>query len=69
MPFSDDRLLAWIEPSDQQFEAAFVSAAASRRTPAARRCSSPDEGRKWVEREAAEFGVRVEWTGRLPSLR
>jgi hypothetical protein len=69
MPFSDDRLLACIEPSEQEFEAAFVSAASSRRAPATRRCRSPDEGRKWVEREAEKLGLRVEWTDRLPSLR
>jgi hypothetical protein len=33
MPFSADKLLACIEPSQQEFEAAFVSAAAPRRVP------------------------------------
>jgi len=67
MPFSADKLLACIEPSQQEFEAAFVSAAASRRVPATRRCRSLDEGRKWVQREAEKLGVGVEWTDRLPT--
>ena len=38
----------------QEFVAAFVSAdTASHRAPAVRQCSSPDEARHWVEREAA----------------
>ena len=69
MPFSNHTLLACIEPREREFEAAFVSAAASRRAPATRRCRSPDEGKKWVEREAEKLGVRVEWTNRLPSSR
>jgi hypothetical protein len=69
MPFSEHRLLACIEPGEQEFKAAFVSAAASRRAPATRRCRSPDEGKQWVEREAEKLGVPVEWTDRLPSPR
>jgi hypothetical protein len=65
---SNNRLIAWIElESDQEFQAAFVSAAmAARRRPATRRCASPTEARLWVEREAAALGVPVEWTDHSP---
>jgi hypothetical protein len=59
-----NKLVAWVEPrSRHEFVAAFVSAAtASHRAPAVRQCSSPDEARHWVEREAAALGhVPVEW--------
>ena len=65
-----DKLFAWIKPrSCQEFAAAFVSAAAaSHRAPAVRHCASPDEGRRWVEREAAALGdVPVEWVGEPPA--
>jgi hypothetical protein len=62
MPHSD-RLLAWIEScADDEFLAAFVGSAASKRIPATQLCSSPDEARRWVQEEAAAFGgVPVEW--------
>jgi hypothetical protein len=61
MPASS-KFLAWIEPSDgSEFQAAFVAAMASRRKPATHRCASPDEARRWVEVQAAELGVPVEW--------
>jgi hypothetical protein len=67
MPASN-KLLAWIESqSDQKFTAAFVSApTASRRAPATRSCSSPEEARGWIEREAAVLGIPVEWTDPRP---
>ena len=67
MPTS--KLLAWIEPrnGDREYTAAFVSfLTASQRAPGTRRCGSVDEARQWVEREAAAFGVPVEWTDRSP---
>ena len=67
MPTS--KLLAWIEPrnGDREYTAAFVSfLTVSQRAPATRRCGSVDEARQWVEREAAAFGVPVEWTDRSP---
>jgi hypothetical protein len=68
MPASS-KFLAWIEPSDgRQVVAAFVAAAmVSRRKPAMHRCASLDEARRWVEVQAAEFGVPVEWVDRPPS--
>jgi hypothetical protein len=57
-----DKLLAWIEPREgEEFMAAFVGSGASTRLPAIRRCSSPDEGQQWVEREATILGVPVQW--------
>jgi hypothetical protein len=41
--------------------AAFVVGAATHRAPATRMCTSPDEGRRWVESEAAAIGIPVEW--------
>ena len=69
MPASSSKFLAWIEPSDgHEFLAAFVAAAmALRRKPATHRCASPNETRRWVEVQAAEFGVPVEWVDRPPS--
>ena len=62
-----NKLLAWIEPRNGECTAAFVSVlTASRRAPATRRCASVDEARQWVEREAAAFGVPVEWTDLRP---
>ena len=60
---TSSKLLAWIEPSDgREYLAAFVaSATASRREPAAYSCASPFEAHRWVEVQAAEFGVPVEW--------
>ena len=68
MPASN-KFLAWIEPSDgREFLAAFVAAGtASRLKPATHRCASPDEARKWVEVQAAEFGVPVEWADSFPA--
>jgi hypothetical protein len=67
MPASS-KFLAWIEPSDgREFLAAFVAAATVSRRPATHRCASPDEARRWVEVQAAEFGVPVEWVDHPPS--
>jgi len=57
-----DTLLAWIEPADGDgVLAAFVASPARTRQPATRRFASPDEGRQWVEREAAMLHIPVEW--------
>jgi hypothetical protein len=68
---SDAKFVAWIEQwGAGDFMAAFVGAAARRRAPATQRCSSPDEARQWVEREAVKVGVGVEWVAppvRLPA--
>jgi hypothetical protein len=65
---SADKLIAWVEQTTpQDCVAAFVAAMASRRQPAMRRCASPDEARHWVESQAAEFDVAVEWVDRAPS--
>jgi hypothetical protein len=41
--------------------AAFVGGAATKRVPAMQLCASSEEARQWVEAEAAEFGLPVEW--------
>jgi hypothetical protein len=66
--FSRDSLIAWIEPRpSSDFVAAFVaSATATQRRPAIRRFASRDEARDWVETQAAEFEVPVEWVDRGP---
>lgn len=61
------RLLAWVEPrSDGEVVAAFVGGAARQRAPAMEVCASVDEAREWVEHEAAEFGLPVEWVNMAP---
>ena len=56
------RLLAWIEPKDDHYTAALVTAVAHR-LPATRDCGSVEEARAWVESEAAALHVPVIWTG------
>jgi hypothetical protein len=66
MPQSS-KLLAWVEPHrDQEFVAAYVSGAATRRRPATQLCASPDDARQWVEHEAAALGLAVEWVSEPP---
>jgi hypothetical protein len=66
----DNKLLAWIEPrDDREFRVAFVSApTASRRAPATYSCASPDEAREWVQVQAAELGIPVEWIDDWPRV-
>jgi hypothetical protein len=51
---AEPKLLAWIEPGDDENEcvAAFVGGSAPDRPPATRVCATPNEARKWVETEA-----------------
>jgi hypothetical protein len=64
---ASSKLLAWIEASDgREFQAAVVAAMASRRKPATNRCAFLHEARRWVEVQAAEFGVPVEWVDQPP---
>jgi len=57
------RLLAWIEPKDDNHcTAALVTATAHHRLPAMRDCGSLEEARAWVEDEAAALRVPVIWT-------
>jgi hypothetical protein len=64
---SADKLIAWVEQqTPRDCVAAFVAALALRREPAMCRCASPDEARHWVERQAAELDVAVEWVDRAP---
>jgi hypothetical protein len=61
------RLLAWVEPrNDVEFLAAFVGGAATTRAPATQLCVSSAEARQWVEDEAAEVGLPVEWLAAAP---
>jgi hypothetical protein len=51
------RLVAWIEPKDGHWAAAFISDATRwLRAPALRLFSSVHEARGWVEREGAALG-------------
>ena len=61
------KLLAWVEPqSDEAFVAAFVGGAAPQRVPATQVCASPEEAREWIEHQAAEFDLPVEWVTAAP---
>jgi hypothetical protein len=61
------RLLAWVEPrGDRAFLAAFVGGAAATRRPATQLCDSPELAREWVEDQAAEVGLPVEWLEAAP---
>ena len=61
------KLLAWVEPHGaDEFVAAFVGGAATKRAPATQLCTSPEEARQWVEGEAAEFGLPIEWLSAAP---
>jgi hypothetical protein len=56
------KLLAWIEPGEEEtVVAAFVGSGARDRLAATQTCSTHDEARKWVETEAEAIGVPVEW--------
>jgi hypothetical protein len=55
------KLLAWIEPQDDEYLGAIVGGGAPRRAPATRVCRSAEEARQWVEAQAAALGVPVEW--------
>ena len=62
-----EKFLAWVEPreGDGGFMASFVAAnTLSHRAPATHGFSSPVEAKEWVEREASELGVTVEWVDR-----
>ena len=56
-------LVAWIEPKDGHYVAAFVSAKTRwLRDPATRLFSAVEEARRWVEQQAAALGgVPVVW--------
>jgi hypothetical protein len=61
MPLSG-KLLAWIEPrDDEEFVAAFVGGGSPQRPPATQVCSTQDEAREWIETQAGELGVPIEW--------
>jgi NADPH-dependent ferric siderophore reductase len=55
-------LLAWIEPKEDRYTAALVTAAAEHRLPATRDCGSVEEAKAWIEGEAAALRVPVIWT-------
>jgi hypothetical protein len=62
-----DKLLAWVEQSDDKaFLAAFVAADARHREPAAQLCSSHDEARGWIETQAMALDAPVEWVAAAP---
>jgi hypothetical protein len=64
------KLRAWIERQQGgRFIAAFIGVATlpdggtvvASREPARQVCTSSDKARRWVEAEATEFGLPVEW--------
>ena len=64
------KIRAWIEQyPENKYLAAFIGVAVTaggqmvpaRRPPATNICSSPHSARQWVEKEAAAFGLPVEW--------
>jgi hypothetical protein len=68
MPQSS-KLLAWVEPrGSQAFLAAFVGGAAVARQPAEQLCASHDEARQWIEGQAGELGLPVEWLNEAPAV-
>lgn len=54
---------AWIQPLDHgDFLAAFVEVnAPTQDLPVTKRCSSPDSAKRWIEAQAAAFGLPIEW--------
>ena len=59
---SDERLLAWIEPRGGDCLASFVAeSAAKQRAPATRQCTSQDEARQWVMKEADALRAPIAW--------
>lgn len=61
-------LLAWITESDRErYLASFVGAdAAADRAPATHLCSNRAEAERWIENEAAAFGIPVAWVPEAP---
>jgi hypothetical protein len=61
-------LLAWITESDQErYLASFVGAdAVADRAPATQLCSNRADAERWVENEAAAFGLPVAWMPEAP---
>lgn len=60
---TSDKFLAWVKPRDgDAFVASFVAAnTVSHRAPATHRCTSRVEAKAWIEHQALELGVPVEW--------
>jgi hypothetical protein len=57
------KLVAWIEMTDDgKAIGAFVGETrANKRLPATKICDSQEEAHAWVNREAYELGLHVEW--------
>ena len=61
------KLLAWVESHrHQEFLAAYVGGAATKRRPATQLCASLDDARQWVEHEPAALGLTVAWVSEAP---
>ncbi len=62
------KLLAWIEPrDDEDFLAALVGeGTADIRAPATQLCSSLSDARQWIEDQAAALGLPVKWMTKPP---
>jgi len=57
------KLIAWIEKkADGEVVGAFLGETMdNHRLPARKTCSSPQEAHAWIEHEAAELGLPVDW--------
>lgn len=57
------KLIAWIETkADGEVVGAFLGETMdNHRLPARKICSSPQEAQAWVEHEATELGLSVDW--------
>lgn len=57
------KLIAWIETeADGEVAGAFLGETINNpRLPARKICNSPQEAQAWVEHEAAELGLPVNW--------
>ena len=72
----DGNLLAWVKPGDGGFVGAFVGEGAVAgplggtpgRAPATRLCATPEEARRWVEREAAALDLPIRWVSELSPM-
>jgi len=57
------KLIAWIEKkADGEVVGAFLGETMdNHRLPARKTCSSPQEAHAWIEHEASELGLSVDW--------
>ena len=69
--FPQGKLCAWIETQGGKVSGRFIgvplsAGLPSRRLPARKSFSSPEEARQWVEAEARALGLPIEWVDGPP---